>query len=274
VRGRRHGQRHDHRAALKEIGQPVRAPKTSELVAEQLRKQVVRGAVKPGEKLPPETQLMKQFGVSRPAIREAFRILEAERLLVVRPGGHGGAQVAAPDLTAAIRYVGLLLQLGGATIDDVYEARKVTEPACAGLLARSRTERDLADLAAVTAELESSLADRVGLGPDRDLWARLTHRFHQLLLERSGSKTLALQGAMLRDIVATHTELRLSRKFDEGEALSTFRLTLRNYKRLILLIEARDAEGARRLWRRHLESAGAYLLQDDLRDKPVVELFG
>ena len=81
------------------IGQLVRAPKTSELIAAQLRRQIVRGTVKPGEKLPPESQLMEQFGVSRPTIREAFRILETERLIVVRPGSRGGAQVVAPDLT-------------------------------------------------------------------------------------------------------------------------------------------------------------------------------
>src|SRR5215468_80799 len=124
-----------------QIGQPVRAPKTSELIAAQLRRQIVRGTVKPGDKLPPETRLMGQFGVSRPTIREAFRILEAERLIIVRPGSRGGAQVMPPDPTVAARYFGLLLQLAGATIVDVYEARKVAEPACAGLLARCRTDQ-------------------------------------------------------------------------------------------------------------------------------------
>jgi GntR family transcriptional regulator, transcriptional repressor for pyruvate dehydrogenase complex len=98
-----------------QVGQLVRAPKTSELIAARLRRQIVRGAVRPGEKLPPETELMEQFGVSRPTIREAFRILETERLIVVRPGSRGGAQVVAPDPAVAARYVGLLLQLQGAT---------------------------------------------------------------------------------------------------------------------------------------------------------------
>jgi GntR family transcriptional regulator, transcriptional repressor for pyruvate dehydrogenase complex len=256
-----------------QIGQLVRAPKTSELIAAQLRRQIVRGVVKPGEKLPAETQLMVQFGVSRPTIREAFRILETERLITVRPGSRGGALVVAPDPTAAARYVGLLLQLQGATIDDVYEARKVAEPACAGMLARCRTEQDLADLAAVVAEIESAIDASERLVPDPVLWSRLTHRFHELIMQRSGNKTLALQGAVLHDIVATHTELRVSRSFDETESPERFRLAVRSYKKLLALIEARDADGARRLWGSHMESAAAYLLKDDLRDKPVVELF-
>lgn len=106
------------------------------------------------------------------------------------------------------------------------------------------------------------------------LWSRLTHRFHELIMQRSGNKTLALQGAVLHDIVATHTQLRVSRSFDETESPARFRRAVRAYKKLLALIEAGDADGAQRLWRGHMDSAAAYLLKDDLRDKPVVELFG
>jgi len=256
-----------------QVGRPVRAPKTSELIAAQLRRQIVRGTVKPGHKLPPETQLMEQFGVSRPTIREAFRILETERLIVVRPGSRGGAQVVAPDLTVASRWVGLLLQLQGVTIDDVYEARQVAEPVCAGLLAHVRTEQDLADLAAVIAAIESAIEGRDGAAPDPAQWSRLTHRFHELIMQRSGNKTLALQAAVLHDIIATHTELQVSRNFDRAASPERFRRAVRAYKKLLALIEAHDADGAQRLWRSHMESAAAYLLNGDLRDKPVVDLF-
>jgi DNA-binding FadR family transcriptional regulator len=266
-------------AQLGQIGQPVRAPKTSELIAAQLRRQIVRGSVRAGEKLPPETQLMTQFGVSRPTIREAFRILEAEGLIVVRPGSRGGAQVVAPDQTAAARHVGLLLQLRGATIDDVYEARKIAEPVCAAMLARRRTEQDIADLAAVVAEVEAVVAEvesaveARGGQPDPAQWVRLSYRFHELIMQRSGNKTVALQGALLQDIVATHTALRASRSFGEPGSPERFRQAVQAYKRLLALIEAGDADGAERLWRSHMDSAAAYLLKDDLRDKPVVELF-
>jgi GntR family transcriptional regulator, transcriptional repressor for pyruvate dehydrogenase complex len=272
------------RGPIGQIGQPVRAPKTSELIAAQLRRQIVRGSVRAGEKLPPETQLMTQFGVSRPTIREAFRILETEGLIVVRPGSRGGAQVLAPDQTAAARHVGLLLQLRGATIDDVYEARKIAEPVCAAMLARRRTGQDIADLTAVVAELEAAIEAAIepsdgpapghdGQAPDPARWSRLTHRFHELIMQRSGNKTLALQGALLHDIVATHTELRVAHSFDQVESPERFRRAVRAYRKLLALIEAGDADGAERLWRSHMDSAAAYLLTGDLRDKPVVDLF-
>src|SRR6266705_1959172 len=117
------------------VGTVVRAPKTGELIATHLRRQIVRGELRPGETLPAESQLMEQFSVSRPTLREAFRILEAETLISVRRGSRGGARVVAPDTSVAARYVGLLLQIKGATINDVYEARMISEPPCARLLA-------------------------------------------------------------------------------------------------------------------------------------------
>lgn len=121
-------------------------------------------------------------------------------------------------------------------------------------------------------EIEAAIEARDGRVPDPAQWSRLAHRFHELIIARSGNKTLALQGAVLHDIVATHTELRVARDFDEAEAPERFRRTLGAYKKLLALVEAGDADGAQRLWRRHMESAAAYLLKDDLRDKPVVEL--
>ena len=69
-----------------QIGTVLRAPKTGELIATYLRRQIVRGELRPGETLPAESQLMEQFSVSRPTLREAFHILEAETLISVRRG--------------------------------------------------------------------------------------------------------------------------------------------------------------------------------------------
>ena len=255
------------------VGRIVRAPKTAELIATQLRRRIVRGELTPGETLPSELQLMEQFGVSRPTLREAFRILETESLLNVRRGSRGGAQILAPDASVAARHVGLLLQMQGTTIDDVYEARMVAEPECARMLAKRRTEQDLADLVAVIEELERAIgAAGTEARPDPVLWSRLTYRFHELVMERSGNRTLAVQGAVLQDIVGTHLEHRVSRNFGASSP-ERFQRAVKGYRKLVALVEAHDAEGAAKHWRRHMEAAAAYLLGDDLRDKPVVDLF-
>src|ERR1700744_2579056 len=164
-----------------QIGTVVRAPKAGELIATHLRRQIVRGELRPGETLPAESPLMEQYGVSRPTLREAFRILEAETFTSVPRGSAGGARVGAPDASVAARYVGLLLQMQGATINDVYEARMISEPPCARLLAEKRTDPDLAKLTQVVDELKAEVAARKPFIPDPYTWSRLTYRFHELI---------------------------------------------------------------------------------------------
>ena len=73
-------------------GDKVRVPKVAELVAAEIRRLIVRGEVEEGAALLPESELMVEFGVSRPTLREAFRILESESLISVTRGSRGGAR--------------------------------------------------------------------------------------------------------------------------------------------------------------------------------------
>jgi DNA-binding FadR family transcriptional regulator len=259
------------------VGQIVRAPKTAELIAGHIRRQIVRGELREGDTLPSEVNLMEQFGVSRPTLREAFRILEAESLISVRRGARGGAQVAAPSLSVAARYVGLLLQLQGTTIVDVYEARTAVEPICARLLAERRTEQDITDLRACVEDLRAIVEAGEDKVPDPRLWGAQTSRFHELVMQLSGNKTLAVQGGVLEDIVATHMSETVARGFDDPAlrrgVRQRFDKTIRSYTKLIDLVQAQDTAAAEEHWRAHMEAAGKYVLRDDLKTKPVVDLF-
>ena len=255
------------------VGQLVRAPKTAELIATIYRRQIVRGELRPDDTLPSEQQLMAQFGVSRPTLREAFRILETENLISVKRGSRGGARVTQPNLSVAARYVGLLLQVQGTTIADVYEARMVLEPACARLLARRRTKQDLADLSATVDELRGVVEAGQDKVPEPGRWSSLAYRFHELILQRCGNKTLAVQGGVLQDIVETHLTIAVTRGFRKDEMLEDFQRNVRSYEKLIALLEKRDGTGAERHWRIHMEAAGRHLLREDLQNRAVVDLF-
>lgn len=256
------------------VGMPLRAPKTAELIATSLRRQIVRRDLRPGEKLPPETQLMEQFGVSRPTLREAFRILEVESLIGVRRGAHGGAYVLEPDPVVAARHVGVLLQIQGTTVQDVHEARTLTEPLCAGLLARVRTPADLEDLRAVVQSLRSIADAGMDAVPDISSWSRTTYRFHELILQRCGNKTLAVQGAVLADLVDTHLQQALARGIGEPVNFSErYQTTLRSYSKLVRLVEAGDSPGAEKHWRRHMEVSGEYLT-GSRTTSTLVDVFG
>ncbi|MEO9328093.1 FadR/GntR family transcriptional regulator [Gordonia aurantiaca] len=250
----------------------IQVPKTAELIAAQLRGQIVRGVLRPGDMLPPETVLGQRFDVSRPTLREAFRILENESLIVVRRGSRGGVQVVSPDVSVAARYFGLLLQIQHTTLADLYEARMVLEPAAVRMLAARHDDDDIKALTEVIDEL----ADLVGAGveaSDLDTWSTAAFRFHDLLLERAGNQTLGLIGRVLADVVATHMSRVVSRTTDTDEVVTQFKKTIRAYRKLVALVEAGDADGAEAHWKRHMSSVAKKMLWGRFATESVVDLF-
>src|SRR5579859_3651515 len=121
-------------------GQLIRVPKAAELVVAELRRQIIRGELADGDPLPPEPDLLARFGVSRPTIREVYRVLESESFITVRRGAKGGAWVRPPPLEVAARYVAFTLEYRGVTVRDVYDARAALEVPSVGKLALDRTD--------------------------------------------------------------------------------------------------------------------------------------
>jgi GntR family transcriptional regulator, transcriptional repressor for pyruvate dehydrogenase complex len=257
------------RAAL---NKQIRAPKTAELIAAQIRGQIVRRELQPGMTLPTEGELMAQLGVSRPTLREAYRILETESLISVRRGVGGGALVLTPDVKVGARYVGLLLQWAGATIADVYEARMALEPICAGMMAARMDPDDLKRLNECcdeVAELIAASPDRI---PEPRQWSSTTYKFHELVLQGSGNKTLALQGSLLQDVVATHYAATVPAKF-ENDRPERFRRVLLSFRKLAKYVAEGDEESAHKHWLKHMQTAAVTLLGDDMKNKRIVDLF-
>src|ERR1700741_1669649 len=100
----------------------VQLPKMANMVAADLREQIIAGVLKEGDPLPPEDQLMEHAPAARTTGREALRTLDSERLLVVRGGPRGGARIRTPSVRNVARYIGLVLQCEGAPPRDVYDA--------------------------------------------------------------------------------------------------------------------------------------------------------
>jgi DNA-binding GntR family transcriptional regulator len=97
----------------------IRVPKTAELVASEIRNGILVGSLQPGDRLPAENSLMSSFGVSRPSLREALRLLEAEELLDIRRGARGGAVVRRPSALPALRAAAAWLALGDAETEGL-----------------------------------------------------------------------------------------------------------------------------------------------------------
>jgi len=233
----------------------VRVPKTAELIAASIRREIVLGTLNEGDPLPPESQLMEEFGVSRPTLREAYRILESEGLISVQRGAHGGGRVHSPSAQAAARYAGLVLHFQGTSLAEIYEARTTLEAPCAALVAARRTEAGLRALRQANADAEAALDDPTAI------LAR-HHRFHALLVELAGNSAVTFLASMIDSILdqadIRHVEAQAGAE-DERKAS---RRAQRTHARMVELIEAKDAKGAEELWRTHLDAAAKRVLKD------------
>jgi DNA-binding FadR family transcriptional regulator len=223
--------------------------------------------------LPTENELMGNFGVSRPTLREAFRILEAESLINVRRGVGGGALVTTPDIAIGARYVGLLLQLDGATIADVYEARTELEPICAGMMAARKRQEDVEALETGISRVAKLIESSANGVPEAHAWSTRTYEFHELVLRGSGNKTLAIEGQLLQEVVAMHYAATVADKFAENTRPERFRRVLLSFRKLAQLVEAGDREGAQAHWMRHMQTAAKTLLGGDVKNRQIVDLF-
>ncbi|WP_258080687.1 FadR/GntR family transcriptional regulator [Nocardia nova] len=226
------------------------------MIAAQLRRQIVTGQLEEGQALPSETELMAQYGVSRPTLREAFRILESEQVIQVRRGARGGARVTLPDASVAARYVGTLLQYRRTTLADVHEARANLEATAVAVLARKRTAADLRVLDQMLAEGAELLADPMAFGTQYDL------EFHRLLMQLAGNQTLTV----LLDIVATVIESHVDKFVREHRADESARASSvaahRAHVKLVQLIRDKDADKAVAFWRKHLAQVKDFLIAD------------
>ncbi|MGV9865517.1 FadR/GntR family transcriptional regulator [Rhodococcus koreensis] len=236
--------------------QTVHLPKMAEIVADHLRRQIIAGELGEGDPLPPEDQLMEHAGVARTTVREALRILESEGLLVVRRGAGGGARIRTPQVANVARYIGLVLQAQGATLEDVHSARVMLEAPAAGMLAQA-PDRD-----EIVARLQEALAaEERALGDPVEM-SRTHGRFHQLIVELSGSQTFEVLTAVANRIIQVQADRFMIAHDTDGSTRSSSDAAHRAHVRFVDLVAAGAGQDAEDLWRKHLEAGGAMLLSD------------
>jgi DNA-binding FadR family transcriptional regulator len=250
------GERKEHATPL---NSRIRVPKTSEIVADHFRGQIVRGELQEGDFLPPEGQLMSSLGISRPTLREAFRILEAESLISVVRGSRTGARVHRPSVELVSRYAGYVLQSLSTTIADLYQARLAIEPQVVRWLA---TKPDQLAITRLRSEIERL---RVLLVADRfEDFISAVSEFHGALVEVSGTQTLSFMNQLLLNLTDRHqTDYKRRHPLAYDDQKKRLGAGLRSYEKLVDLIEAGEVEDAVKHWRLHLTNANATWAGDD-----------
>ncbi|MDW3215561.1 MAG: GntR family transcriptional regulator [Ilumatobacteraceae bacterium] len=229
-------------------GEQLRQPRLAELIAGILRDRIMAGEYSDGDFLPKQEQLLTEFRVSKPSVREALRVLETEGLIDVRRGNQGGAIVHRPQPRDAAYMLGLVLQNRSVSVADVGRALVRLEPACAGLCA-ARPDRVSAveRLSEIHRLAEESLMDDIA-------FVGHMRRFHEVLVDECGNETMKAVVGVLEVLWSTreHAWAQSAAGTVEYPGREIREAGLRAHARIVDLIAAGDSSGVIRLAGSHL----------------------
>ncbi len=171
-------------------------------IANTLGAAIVAGEHAPGSALPTEVELCARLSVSRSALREAFKLLAAKRL--IRSRQKVGTQVRPRSEWNMLDPEVLAWHVRGvptdAFVSSLFEVRRIVEPEAAALAAQRRNGPQLAVLEAAMADMER-FQDGSGDLTAADL------RFHQAVLDATGNNLLASLGAVIESALVSSFQL-------------------------------------------------------------------
>jgi GntR family transcriptional regulator, transcriptional repressor for pyruvate dehydrogenase complex len=225
-------------------------PDSAATVVAHVRELIDRGALGPGARLPPERDLARQVGVSRPTVRAGLRTLAA--LGVVRSRRGSGTYIPEGPPSLGAEALSFLAALHKFTVDDVYEARRILEVGAAGIAAERATPDQLATLADEVSGLFASLNDRQVF---------LVHdiNFHRSIAAASGNPIVA---SLVEMVSALYYERR--RTTAERAVDRDLRDAADAHRHIYQAVRAKDVERARRLMHDHLLRARSYQAKEVL----------
>lgn len=225
---------------------PVTRARTYELVLDRVEEQILTGELRVGDRLPPERDLAQRLGVSRSAVREAMRTLEAHGVVQagVGTGPDSGTIVTSMSSEALTRLLRLHVGLANFPTRDLVEARVMLERWSARLASANATADDLVRLEGILARMEA---------PDttRSSFNDLDTDFHVAIAEAGGNRlvadlTTAIRGSLRHGLLAA-----FEARGDWDDVASGLRT---EHRRILEAVGARDGERAASLVEAHIRA--------------------
>jgi DNA-binding FadR family transcriptional regulator len=243
------------------VGRPAQfhRPRVAQIVASVLRDRILSGELPDGGALPKQEDLLEEFNVSLPSLREALSILETEGLATVQRGNVGGAVVHAPTPAQPSYMAALVMQAQSVTLDDLVEALRKLDPLCAALCAERRDRRRT-----VLPVLRQNLKRGRALLDNPNEYVRVARAFHEGLVTLCGNQSIILMVGALDTIWAAHDEQLAVRteKFGPAAERTARERSLKEHQAIFDAIEAGDPRAAEAASRGHYEGRGSHALLD------------
>jgi len=238
-------------APSEELFRSVRTGRISEQIAEQLQQAIFSGRLKPGDRLPPEREMVERFQASRATVREAVRGLEQAGLIAVRPGAGGGAYVAEPNFDLVANALRTMLLANRFDLAELYQARLLLEPGIAAIAAQLADADDLSLLRAALGEGRERLIRQADTAP-------ASYNFHFLLAKAAKSNLLLMLVSSLLDLV---------HRADLEGSTPPRPEVVRAHENIVRAIERHDGAAARKATEEHLLELQQQIVTNRRRDQ-------
>lgn len=128
------------------VFEPLKTKRAFELIVELLKDKIFAGEYHPGDQLPTEREMADMLQVSRPTVREAYRVLEILNFVEIKKGKDGGAYILEPTYHSLSYVLSDLLRLQNVSIDNLTEARLLLETDVIRLAVRRVEDNDITEL--------------------------------------------------------------------------------------------------------------------------------
>ena len=192
----------------------------------------------PGDRLPAERELAASMGVSRSSLREALRALTVLGVTEMRHGAGTYVSSLEPDLL--VRHLSFVLSLSDHASDQLFEARRVVEPAMAALAAQRIDDGTLDLLDACVDRARAAIGD--------------AEAFMETDLELHDAIRVAAENAVLGRFMESIRALGLASRLRTGARRTVQEQTVKDHRAIVTALRARDPEAASAAMHRHLEN--------------------
>jgi GntR family transcriptional regulator, transcriptional repressor for pyruvate dehydrogenase complex len=221
---------------------PVRLD-ASEHIAREIRLYVERNGLKPGDRIGTENELAREFGVSRPTLREALRLLAGSHLIQVNQGRSGGIFVSSTANESmglgVSQAIATMLATESVSMYELLEARIVLEVPIAGLAAENASEESIA-------ELEAAIAAAEGKRSGTDDFNTADSRFHRALAVAAGNDVLIAFTRWINEVLLPSLIVYIGEALEEEDILT-------QHRNILKAIRKGQPQAAERAMREHLD---------------------
>jgi GntR family transcriptional regulator, transcriptional repressor for pyruvate dehydrogenase complex len=225
--------------------------KRADLVADEIKRWIVRERKRPGDRLPNERELMGIFGVSKGTIRECLKSLEIQGIIRVNTGPRGGPFIAEVPYATSAELLSNYFYFKQLDAERLYEMRRLLEPELAAAAVNNLTDNHIL-------LLENSIA----ICADEPITAEIRRvqrieelRFHDIFAEVCPNPLMSFSCRFINDLLARKVVFKSIYVAKQEE----IRLTnLRYHREILVAVKQRDSETVRRVMHDHMIDCEAH----------------